>query len=169
VEKTLAPQGMTAEDMARNVDSAYDEAGYVGRGLPGRILEPKTIEPDPGRERFTGYEGKGFRDIGRLAKDLGGVYGDARTAVRESVYDVAENTKDFWNSDWGDSERVRDEKSRRGLEPEPDPDVALSEEEQMWLETRKRAEDQIAYEEQIAEAQKQWGMRPGGADYYEWY
>lgn len=71
---------------ARKSDLEYDPFRDKVR-MGGRMAPaPK----DAVRERYTGYEGKGLGDVGRLAQD---VYGSVGAALGSA--------KNAWNSDWG--------------------------------------------------------------------
>jgi len=132
----------------------YDVGGYV----PEKTLAPTPQEPV--REPYTGYEGKGFGDVGRLAQD---VYGSASEGLNSA--------KDAWNSDWG---------ARRGLTPEgfsdaPDyePELASEDEELMrQMEEERMMEERMKWAEAQSWQDKRlspdnYNMDEGGD--YGWY
>jgi len=117
-------------------------------------MAPKVQSRTP----YTGYEGKGFGDVWRLAQD---VYGSAERGLGAA--------KDAWNSDWG----------KKALPPEnyddPNYEPAMSREDEEII--RQIEEEQMLEDRRAWEKAQGWGtLAPTPKDYgfeknadYGWY
>ena len=117
VEKTLAPPGLTAADMARNVDSAYDATGYIGDRAPEPVKVPEnysSLDPsaniDPRDiDRMTGLTWGRSGDYKGSPLDTENLVGQERPRGPYEKQGLlpGEDTVDYWDMPYIPNENTR--------------------------------------------------------------